>query len=279
MILNDILSQKHKDLEELKRRFPLHRLRDAAENRERSGQRSFLKAVSNAKKINLICEIKKASPSEGILREDFQPLRLGSTMEHGGAAALSVLTETHFFKGRPSYLKTIRQVTSIPILRKDFLFESYQLYETSLLEADAFLLITSILTDEELRDLIVLGQQLGMDALVEIHNDEELKKAVGAGAKIIGINNRDLKTLTVDPSRAKKLIPHVPKGIPIVVESGLKRHDELMEYKSLGVHSFLIGTTLMKSENILEVMGELQGSDRKWRKKSATESLADREEV
>lgn len=263
MILNEILSQKRKDLEELKRRFPLHRLKRAAEHGKRT-VRSFRKALERPRQLNLICEMKKASPSEGILREDFQPLRIASIFEYGGAAAISVLTEPHYFKGRPSYLKTVRQVTTLPILRKDFILESYQLYESAMLEADAFLLIASLLTEEELRDLIQLGQELKMDALVEIHTDEDLKKAIAAGAEIIGINNRNLKTLEVDLRRAKQLIPHVPKGIPIVIESGLSRHEDLMEYRSLGVHAFLIGTALMKSEDILGTLQSLLGTSKKW---------------
>jgi indole-3-glycerol phosphate synthase len=170
-----------------------------------------------------------------------------------------VLTESHFFKGRPSYLKTVRQVTRLPLLRKDFIFDRFQLYETALLEADAFLLIASILSEEELKDLIQLGKTLHMDALVEVHSDAELKKAVEAGATTIGINNRDLKTLKVDPERAKQLIPHIPKGTAIVVESGLRTHDELMMYKSLGAHAFLIGSTLMKSSNIAATLQKLLG--------------------
>ncbi len=266
MILEDILIQKRKDLEETKRRFPPHRLKDAVTHAKRSDVRSFKKAVTSARDINLICEIKKASPSEGVLCEDFQPLRIASTYENAGAAALSVLTETHFFKGRPSYLRTIRQVSKLPILRKDFILETYQLYESALLEADAFLLISSILTPEELKSLIQLGKELGMDALVEVHTDEDLKKAVDAKAEIIGINNRNLRTLAVDPERAKHLIPHVPKGIPIVVESGLKKHEELMSYKSLGVSSFLIGTALMKADDKAGLIHSLLGLDKKWKK-------------
>ena len=268
MILNDIIIQKKKDLEELKSRFPLHRLRDAVEGKPRADMRSFRKAVGSNKGINIVAELKKASPSEGVIREDFQPLRIASIYEQGGAVAISVLTEPHFFKGRPSYLKTVRQVTSLPILRKDFLFESYQLYESALLEADAFLLIASILTEKELKDLIELGKKLHMDALVEVHSDDDLKKAVGAGADVIGINNRDLKTLAVDTNRAKYLLPHIPKGHPIIVESGFTRHEELLEYTSLGIHSFLIGTVLMKADDAGVKLNELLGQDKKWRKVS-----------
>lgn len=265
MIFADIIKQKKSDVEELKRRFPLHRLRQAVLQGRRTEVRSFKKAVASPHHLNLICEIKKVSPSEGVLREDFQPLRIANLYEAGGACAISVLTETHYFKGRPSYLRTVRQVANLPLLRKDFILETYQIYESALLEADAFLLIASILTDEELKTLIQLGLELGMDALVEVHTDEDLKKALGAGAEIIGINNRNLKTLQVDARLAKQLIPHIPKGKIVVVESGLKSHDELMAYKSLGVNAFLIGTVLMKSANIMRELDALLGRDKKWK--------------
>ncbi|MDP3920844.1 MAG: indole-3-glycerol phosphate synthase TrpC [Candidatus Omnitrophota bacterium] len=263
--MNEILEWKRKDLAELKRRFPIHRVRRAVEHRSREDVRSFRKAICNPKRLNLICELKKASPSQGILCEDFQPLRIASLYEHAQAAAISILTESHFFKGRPSYLKTVRQVTTIPLLRKDFIFESYQLYESALLEADAFLLISSILTPEELSSLIKLGNELGMDALVEVHTDEDLRKAMDAGAEIIGINNRNLRTLTVDPRRARQLIPQIPKTHTIVVESGLTTHEELLGYKSLGVSSFLIGTVLMKSKDVVSTIDQLMGKDKKWK--------------
>ena len=259
MILNDIILQKRKELEEFKQRMPLQRLQRIVEKAERPKPRSFRHAIMSPRHLNIIAELKKASPSEGVLREDFQPLRIATLYEYAGACAISILTESHFFKGRPSYLKTVRQVTSLPLLRKDFIFERYQLYETAILEADAFLLIASILSEDELMDLITLGRELRMDALVEVHSDAELKKAVNAGATIIGINNRNLKTLEVDPDRAKQLIPHVPKNISIVIESGLSTHDELLTYKSIGANAFLIGSTLMKSKDIAGTLQKLLG--------------------
>lgn len=270
MILNDIILQKRKDLEELKQRLPLARLQRIIETTERPQPRSFKNALASTRHLNIIAELKKASPSEGVLRENFQPLRIASVYEYAGACAISILTESHFFKGRPSYLKTVRQVTKLPLLRKDFILERYQLYETALLEADAFLLIAAILSEEELKDLIALGKDLKMDALVEVHSDAELKKALAAGAAMIGINNRDLKTLTVDPDRAKQLIPHVPKNIPIVVESGLSTHEELILYKSLGANAFLIGSALMKSSDIQGTLSKLLGK----KTSSITETLS-----
>lgn len=263
-ILNEIVIRKRKDLIELKKRFPIHRLKRAVETMDRLPRRGFKKAISQTKRLNLICEIKKASPSAGIIREDFQPLRIATMFEHAGAAAISVLTEPCFFKGRPSYLKTVRQVTNLPLLRKDFLFESYQIYETVLLDADAYLLIACLLTEEELKNLIQIGKEFDMDALVEVHTEEDLKKAISCGAEIVGINNRNLKTLEVDANFSKKMLSHIPDGVVKIVESGLKTHDQLLEYKTLGADAFLIGTSLMKSHDIVAAVQSFLGTDRKF---------------
>ena len=263
MILNEILTHKRKEVEELKLRYPLKRLQEVVAARNGVSHRDFRKAISDLRRINLITEIKKASPSEGVLRENFQPLRLAALLEYAGAAALSVLTETRFFKGRPSYLKTIRQVTRIPILRKDFILDEYQLYESKVLEADAVLLIASLLTHEELTKFLERCREIGLEALVEIHTEEDLKKAVEAGAEILGINNRNLQTLEVDVHRAERLLSRVPKHATVIVESGFKNHEELLKYKSLGIHAFLVGTTLMKSEDIVGKVHELlKGKER-----------------
>ena len=256
MILNEILIHKRKEVEELKLRYPLKRLQEAVEARNGLGRRDFKKAISDPRRINLIAEIKKASPSEGLLRENFQPLRLAALMEYAGAAALSILTETRFFKGRPSYLKTVRQVTQIPILRKDFILDEYQLYESKLLEADAVLLIASVLTEDELERFLNRSRELGLDPLVEVHTEEDLKKAVSAGADILGINNRNLQTLEVDVSRAERILHHAPKHATLVIESGFKDYEEILKYKSLGVHAFLVGTSLMKAQDIVAKVQE-----------------------
>ncbi len=239
--------------------MPLHRLQRIVEKNLRPDIRPFRQAITGTKHLNIIAELKKESPSAGVLRQDFQPLRLAALFEYAGAAAISVLTEPHFFKGRSSYLKTVRQVTKLPLLRKDFIFERYQLYESALLEADAFLLIASLLTEQELQELLSLGKELHMDALVEVHTDEDLKKAIDAGASIIGVNNRNLRTLEVDPDRAQHLIPHIPKEATIVVESGLSTHDELLRYKTLGASAFLVGSTLMRSKDVVGTLQKLIG--------------------
>ncbi len=257
MILSDILTHKRKEVEELKLRYPLKRLQEAVAARNGVVHRDFKKAISEPHRINLITEIKKASPSEGILREDFQPLRLAALLEYAGAAALSVLTETRFFKGRSSYLKTIRQVTQIPILRKDFILDEYQLYESRVLEADAVLLIASLLTHEELAKFLGRCREIGLEALVEVHTEEDVKKAVKAGAEIVGVNNRNLQTLEVDVHRAERLLSRIPKQATVVIESGFKDHEGLLRYKSLGIHAFLVGTSLMKAQDIVGKVHEL----------------------
>ena len=257
MILNEILTLKRKEVEELKLRYPLRRLEEAVARKNGASFRDFKKAISDPHRLNLIAEIKKASPSEGILRDNFQPLRLAALMEYGGAAALSVLTETHFFRGRPSYLKTMRQVTHIPILRKDFILDEYQLYESRVLEADAVLLIASLLTNEELEAFVQRTKELGLQALVEVHTEDDVKKAVGAGADVIGVNNRNLQTLKVDVNRAERLLSHIPKEAVVVVESGFKTHEELLRYRSLGISAFLVGTSLMKAKNVAGKLEEL----------------------
>lgn len=257
MILNEILIHKRKEVEELKLRYPLRRLQEAVAKRDGLVRRDFRKAISNPHQINLVAEIKKASPSEGVLRDDFQPLRLASLLEYAGAAALSILTETRYFKGRPSYLKTVRQVTHIPLLRKDFILDEYQIYESALLEADAILLISSVLTDEELKRLMGRAKEVGIEAVVEVHSEEDLKKAAQAGAEIIGINNRNLQTLEVDVHRAERLLSHISKAATVMIESGFKDYEELMGYKSLGIHAFLVGTSIMKAGDVVQKVHEL----------------------
>lgn len=257
MILNEILTHRRREIEELKIRYPLRKLEEAVARKDGAASRDFRKSISNSHRLNIIAEIKKASPVEGVLRDDFQPLRLAAMLEYAGAAALSILTETRFFKGRPSYLKTIRQVTTLPLLRKDFILDEYQLYESRLLDADAVLLIASLLTDEELKRFINRCRELHLEVLVEIHTEEDLKKAGDAGAEIVGINNRNLQTLEVDVHRAERLLGHVPKNATVVVESGFKEREEILKYKSLGISAFLVGTSLMKSRDVASKLQEL----------------------
>jgi len=262
MILDDIISHKRREIEELKERFSEKRLiQGIEENLAEHDSRSFAKAIDSTHGTNIIAEIKKASPSHGIIREDFNPLMIAELYELGGAKALSVLTETKYFLGRPSYLKTIRKVTKLPILRKDFIIDPYQIYESVILSADAVLLIALLLREEELSNLLDLAKSFNLDVLVEVHSEEDLNKALNAGAEIIGINNRNLTTLETRVDTAASLLPKIPKGKIVVVESGIEKREEIEYYHSLGVYAFLIGTSLMKSKDILSKIKSLRGNN------------------
>lgn len=258
MILEEILTHKRRELEEMKLRFPLSKVMEGIE-RSQESRRSFARIISNGHGIRIIAELKKSSPSGGILREDFNPLQIAELYELAGASAISVLTETLFFSGRPSYLRTVRRVTTLPILRKDFIIDRYQIYESALLAADAVLLIASLLTDEELKTFLAETRALKMDALVETHTEADLKKAIAAGASLIGINNRNLRTLKVRIDAAERLLRHVPKGLPVVVESAIETYEDILRYKSLGVNVFLVGSALMKSDDIVKKLRQLRG--------------------
>lgn len=197
--------------------------------------------------LNIIAELKKASPSRGVLRAAYNPAALAPQLEGAGAAALSVLTEPDFFQGGLEDLQVARQLCRVPVLRKDFLFDPYQVYEARAGGADAFLLIVSILKTEELKALLQLGRALGLAALVEVHSAEELDRALEAGAEIVGINNRNLKTFEVSLETSLRLIERIPEGKVAVSESGLRSHADLEQLRGAGFDAFLIGEHLMQS--------------------------------
>jgi indole-3-glycerol phosphate synthase len=253
-----ILIHKKKEVNELKSRFPLSKMLKAIErNAGKDPRRDFKKAISHQRSVTIIGEIKKASPSEGILRHDFNALKIAEIYEYTNIKAISVLTETHFFKGRTSYLKTVRAITSKPILRKDFIIDRYQIFESALYSADAVLLIASILTDEELKNYIKDLRSFDIDAVVEVHNQHDLNKALNAGATIIGINNRNLSTFEVDLEVTEKLVRNIPKGKVIISESGINRREDIQRLRTIGVNAFLIGTAFMRAEDIMAKVNEL----------------------
>lgn len=258
MILEEILTHKRKEIEELRLRFPLAKILEGIE-RNTDARRPFARIASTGHGIHIIAELKKSSPSGGVLRENFNPLQIAELYELAGADAISVLTESLYFQGRSSYLRTVRRVTELPILRKDFIIDKYQIYESALLAADAILLISSLLTDEELKDFIEECRKFKMDALVEVHSEEDLKKALGCGATLVGINNRNLRTLKMRTDTPERLMKHLPKGIAVVVESGIEAPEEILKYKSLGFNTFLIGTVLMKADDIVSKLRQLKG--------------------
>ena len=195
--------------------------------------------------INIIAELKPASPSRGVIRDPFDPIELGTSLEAAGAAALSVLTEGEFFGGSLKNLRDARKNIQIPVLRKDFIFDPWQVWETRANDADSFLLIAAALSEAQLAELLALGSELGMEALVEVHTREELDRVIASGAKIIGVNNRDLKTLEVRAQTAFDLIEHIPESCIAVSESGLRSHDDLEKLRAAGFDAFLIGEQLM----------------------------------
>lgn len=196
--------------------------------------------------INVIAELKKASPSAGLLRPEFNPVELARGFEAAGAAALSVLTEEGFFQGSLAYLRDARAATQLPVLRKDFIVDSWQVWEARAAGADAFLLIVAALSRSALGELIALGRELTMEPLVEVHAAEELDLAIAAGARIIGVNNRDLHTLTVRVETSFELIDEIPDGCIAVSESGLRSAEDLTRLRAAGFDAFLIGEHLMR---------------------------------
>ena len=258
MILDDIVEKRREQLEREKENFPLEDMKEMALNSRRVSL--DFKAALKADGISIISEVKKASPSRGIISEDFRPTEQAKADEEAGADAISCLTEEHFFKGADKYLADIRASVNLPILRKDFIFDEYQIYEAKVLGADAVLLIAAILSEEELIKLSRLAASLGLFCLTEVHNEEELQKVVRCKCDIIGINNRDLKTFHVDLNTTKRLAKLVPYDAVLVSESGMKNGNDIKEVKEYGADAVLIGETLMRSGDIKNTINELRGS-------------------
>jgi len=213
-----------------------------------------LKNYLERERFVIIAEVKRASPLKGSLRENFDPLFLARSYERGGAKAISVITEEKFFLGSLEYLSAIREITKLPLLRKDFIFDPIQLEEAKAFGADFVLLIARILSKEALKELILYAKKLGLSALVEVHSLEDLEKALSAGAEVIGINNRDLETLKVEKDHASKILKHIPKEIPVIAESGIGKPEEVKKLYEEGFKGVLIGTALVKAEDPEELL-------------------------
>lgn len=243
-ILDRIVEARRASIAHRKRVVPEVALKIAVE--KGAPPRDFPGALSRDA-FNVIAELKKASPSRGMIREDYAPAALASEVEAAGAAALSVLTEEDFFSGSLADLNAARKVTAIPVLRKDFIIDPWQVWETRAVGADSFLLIAAILSDEDLRDLLALGRALKMEPLVEVHSRKELARVVSAGARIIGVNNRDLRDFQVRIETSLELVAEIPDGCVAVSESGLRTHDDLLRLRLAGFDAFLVGEHLMKN--------------------------------
>lgn len=256
MILDQIVADNLEELESRKRSFPLKELQTVA--LEQPSPLDFASAL-HGNHIKLIAEVKKASPSRGVIRSDFNPVAIAQTYAANGAAAISVLTEARYFQGSLNHLRDIRKALGnrLPLLRKDFLCDPYQVYESRAYGADSLLLIVAILTPEKLKELLGLSHELSMSCLAEVHNEAELEIAVKGGARIIRINNRDLTTLTVDLIITERLRPLIPKDRTVVSESGIKDRSDMGKLKKWGVDAVLIGESLMSAPNIATKMKEL----------------------
>lgn len=222
------------------------------------GSFEFEKALSG-KNPAFICECKKASPSKGVIAEDFPYLEIAKEYEAAGADCISVLTEPKWFLGSDSYLKEITEAVSIPCIRKDFTVDEYMIYEAKVLGASAVLLICSILTKEQIKEYIAICDSLGLSALVETHDEEEIQMALSVGARLIGVNNRNLKDFSVDTGNSKKLRALVPEDVIFVSESGVKSAEDIQNLRAVGVNAVLIGETLMRADDKKQKLDELKG--------------------
>ncbi len=223
------------------------------------GEFEFEKALAKDG-MSFICECKKASPSKGVIAEDFPYLEIAQDYEKAGADCISVLTEPKWFLGSDEYLKEIAENVSIPCIRKDFTVDEYMIYEAKVLGAKAVLLICSILTEEQIKNYIRICDNLGISALVEAHDENEIKTAVNVGARIIGVNNRNLKDFTVDTGNSRRMRELVPKDIIFVSESGVKSSDDIRLLREAGADAVLIGETLMRANDKTAKLAELRGN-------------------
>jgi indole-3-glycerol phosphate synthase len=254
LILDDIIDHKRREVSEANHRTPLAALKERIVSRS-SGL--FSKAIRATGRVCLIAEIKKASPSRGVLCADFDPAALAGLYAENGASAISVLTDAKFFQGDTSHLVQARETSRLPVLRKDFIIDEYQIWESAAIRADAVLLIVAALSEKQLRDFLQLASHVGLDALVEVHDKKQLDAALDAGARIIGINNRDLRTFTTDLQVTLQLAPEVPAGHIIVSESGIHTGEDVRRVRQAGVDAILVGEALVTSDDIPKKVREL----------------------
>jgi indole-3-glycerol phosphate synthase len=252
-ILDKIVADKKPELARIRREVPLWALKERAAARK---SLDFAAALWSPG-LKFIAEVKKASPSKGLLCPDLNPVELAQVYASNGAAAISVLTESNYFQGSLDYLETIRQAVKIPLLRKDFIFDEYQVYEAAAYGADAVLLITAILETKKLSELITLCKVLCLGALVEVHNEAELTTALSAGAETIGINNRDLNTFKTDIDTTRRLSLLIPEGKIIVSESGISTAADIKKMKESRVNAVLVGEALVTAKDIPSKMRDL----------------------
>lgn len=248
-ILDNIFSDKRVRVEAAKRESDPVALRELAlEARSSRGSHCLRKALSDRSQINIIAEFKKASPSKGVINGGVDPAEVARMYEAGGASAISVLTEEDHFKGSLDDLRAVRDVVKVPVLRKDFIFDEFQICEAAAAGADAILLIVAMLDDPQIQELTAVAEEeFGLDALIEVHTLEELERVANLKPRLIGVNNRDLKTFALSLDVSRELIKHMPASVVAVTESGLQNNNDLRELKAIGYSGFLIGETLMRT--------------------------------
>ena len=262
-ILSEIIARKKQQLNAAKQVVRLETLREAALRvRENAPAHAFRRALFPTDRINIIAEFKRRSPSKGVIRKGADPSRIAAQYASAGAAAISVLTEENYFDGSLDDLRAIRNAVRLPLLRKDFIFDEYQLHEAAAAGADAVLLIVAALGDAQLESLIELTQEkMRMDALVEVHDEKEMIRADKCGADVIGINNRDLRTFEVSIDTSLRLIDKAPRYCTLISESGLKTANDLRRLNEVGFRGFLIGESLMRAESPRQALAELLGNE------------------
>ena len=259
MILDDIAARRREQLERDIAKVPMTEVRAAAEKAAKTDTgRSFKNSLISFPGPAIIAEVKKASPSKGIISEDFRPAEQAAAYEKAGAEAVSCLTEEYYFKGSAEYFKAVRKVVDIPMIRKDFIIDPYQIYEAKAMGADAILLIAAILSTEQIKEYREIAESLKMDVLAESHNETELTSVINAGCTVFGINNRNLKDFSVTLETTKRLAGLVPEGGIIVAESGIKTSEDMKFLADCGANAVLIGETLMRSGSIEKSVKKLR---------------------
>ncbi len=256
-LLKDICNRKKKEIELLKSKCSLRSLQKLLGNKQNRGFKNLLKYSQQKEKNNIIAEIKKASPSAGEIIKDYYPENIAVKYEKAGAGAISILTEKKFFQGSIDHLSLINTKTNIPILRKDFIIDPYQIFESKVYKADSILLIMSILEDNAVKEYIKIANDIGLDCIIEAHTNDEINRALKIDYPIIGINNRNLDNLSVNINNTLDMINKIPKSFTVIGESGIKSNENIKIYNEHGVYNFLIGETILRSSSYDSIIKKL----------------------
>jgi len=258
--LEKILAAKEKRI--ALRRVQLENIRKNTASARLSRYSLFKNRIAGSQRMSLIAEIKKASPSKGLIRQEFSAKYLAQAYQKAGADAISVLTEEDFFLGRPDYVRIASDESGLPVLAKDFFIDELQIHEAFSYGAKAILLIMAVLSDDQVRHFLDVAGRLDMDCLVEVHAMAELERALGCGAEIIGVNNRDLKTFEMDLKQGEAILRRIPDGMVKVIESGIQSHEDIVRFQEAGANAVLIGEAFMRAGNVVEKVRELMGVER-----------------